>query len=316
MRLILAGSAVLLLAACDSHAPTAATSTEGTGNTFTVTSAAITAANTSTNRLTKVFPTLAILEANKASVRTTVNSPYDLTDLGGPFVVTATHRPIYVNCTTTVATCWGTGSLTPATFLKDLNTSSLIQLLDQYNNEDDAGRFGNIQELQTTVSFTNHTASLNDVFAILFAASKFTTASGYNNIYHVFLPQGTDMCMTATNCYSPDNPSTFGFCAFHGSVDFGPHWHVLFTVEPFQFVGGCVLPTQTRVIDGTASTLSHETFETITDPDLDAWFNLLTGNEIGDLCFGFRNPLQVGSHVYSVQEEYSNTIHDCTSSAF
>jgi hypothetical protein len=130
----------------------------------------------------------------------------------------------------------------------------------------------------------------------------------------VFLPKGTDMCMDSTHCYSPDNPSTFVFCAFHGSVDFGSNRHVLFSVEPYQAVAGCEIPGQTPhgVIDATASVLSHEFLETVTDPDLDAWFNLLTGNEIGDLCFAFGNNEPMGGHSYVIQEEYSNSVHNCS----
>jgi hypothetical protein len=314
----LAAATAVLLAGCHSDAPTgvAPTTSDAAPTAFTVTAAAVTAASLSTQRLSKVFPTLSILTAQGARTSSVVNSPYDLTWSGGPTVQGATNRNVYVNCTTTVAGCWGTGALTPATFLRDLNTSSLIQIADQYVNEDAAGKFSALQELATSTTFANNTASLNDVYAILFAASNFTKASGYNNIYHVFLPAGTDMCITSTECYSPDNPATFAFCAFHGSVNFGPHWHVLYTVQPYQAVPGCVLPTQTRVIDGTASTLSHEFFETVTDPDLDAWFNLLTGNEVADLCFGFRISQKISSNDYVVQEEYSNTIHDCTTGSF
>jgi hypothetical protein len=203
--------------------------------------------------------------------------------------------------------------LTPATYLRDLNESSLIQVAGQYLGERPAGRF-HVAELQTTATFTANTAQLSDIFNILASAVSFTNASGYTNLYHVFLPQGTDMCISAGDCYSPDNLSTFQFCAFHGSVDFGTT-HVVYTVEPYEAVAGCSLPAQTRVIDGTASALSHEFFEAISDPDLDAWFNALTGNEMSDECFGFRFADLVGSHSYVVQEEYSNAIQDCTNGA-
>ena len=117
--------------------------------------------------------------------------------------------------------------------------------------------------------------------------------------------------MSAGNCYSPDNFNTFQFCSFHESVTLNGI-HLLFTVDPYQFVYGCPLPTQTRVIDATASSLSHETFETLSDPDLDAWWNALTGFEMSDECFGFRFPNLVGRHTYVIQQEYSNQIQDCT----
>jgi len=45
--------------------------------------------------------------------------------------------------------------------------------------------------------------------------------------------------------------------------------------------------------DSTNSVLSHELIESITDPDLDAWFSnsslLSSGAEIGDLCEPIEN---------------------------
>jgi len=279
------------------------------------------AAHNSSNRFLRTLPTAqlaAAAQSRLSALGARLNSPWDLTDNGGRVVTSATSHNVYVNCATTPAKCWGTVTLTPATFLRDLNVSQLLHVADQYLHESAPGQF-DVSELKTTVKFADSvpvpTASVDDILSIVFSASQFTHASGYHHIFHIFLPKGTDMCITATECYSPDNPSTFVFCAFHSSVDFGPNQHVLFSVEPYQFVGGCVLPTQTRVIDGTASSLSHEFFETITDPDGSSWINELTGNEIGDLCFGFRNGEQIGPRKYTVQEEYSNAIHDCTDRA-
>jgi len=313
----LVGTLGLFVAACHADGPTAVGGGDAANlpaASFPLATGAAHAATTSTNRLVRTLPTVQLMSASQGRVAASgglTNSPFDLTYLGGPVVTSATSRNVYINCPSNAAGCWGTGVLSPATLLRDLNRSNLIGVADQYLDENAAGQF-TVTELQTTATFTGNTATLDDIFGILFSASTFINASGYNNLFHVFLPQGTDMCISATECYSPDNPSTFVFCAFHGSVDFGPNQHVVFSVEPYQAVNGCTLPTQTRVIDATASSLSHEFFESITDPDLDAWFNLLTGNEIGDLCFGFRNPVRLGYHSYVVQEEYSNSDHACT----
>jgi len=145
----------------------------------------------------------------------------------------------------------------------------------------------------------------------VFSAVTAINASGYTAIYHVFLPQGTDMCIEPGFCYSPDNFQTFGFCAFHSSVDFDADTHVLFSVEPYQAVPGCEIPGQTPhgVIDATASTLSHELIETITDPDGDAWFGLF--GEVADLCFLFASDQRVNKHDYFLQSEYSNKARAC-----
>ena len=309
----LACSAGLVLAAC-ADGPTSVTSTDETANiptsSFTTAPGAGAVARLGTLKY-ETYPTVKLgLEARgqmKARGQTT-NSPWDLTNLGGPVVTTATNWNIYTNCP---ESCWSSGSLTPATLLSDLNRSHLIQVDNQYLGEDAAGQF-QVARLNTTATFTNHTAQVGDIVSILASAVAHTGATGYTNIYHIFLPPGTDMCLTTTECYSPDNPSTFVFCAFHSSIDFGPNTHVLFSVEPYQAVPGCPLPTQTRVIDATAGALSHEFTETITDPDGDAWVSILTGNEIGDLCFGFRFPVRLNKTTYVIQEEYSNAIQDCT----
>jgi len=133
----------------------------------------------------------------------------------------------------------------------------------------------------------------NDILSIVHAAAvKLSIQSGYSNIVHVFLPRGIDTCFDLTSiCYSPDNPSSFFFCAYHGAVVFNDIGHILFSVEPYQNVPGCQVATPTPngdLVDSTASVLSHEFFETITDPDLDAWWSeaslIERGAEIGDIC--------------------------------
>ncbi|MGH7497519.1 MAG: hypothetical protein ACREL3_01575 [Gemmatimonadales bacterium] len=243
-----------------------------------------------------------------------VSSPFDLTYFGGAVVNKATSYNIYVNCEAGPATCWGTNSLTPGTFLRDLNHDGFIRMVNEFIETDAKNHFP-VKELSTTFVLSEpNTATIDDVLNILFSAASFTGAVGYNAIYHVYLPQGTDMCFDPTTCYSPDNFDTFVFCAFHSSVDFGPDAHVLFTVEPFQDVPGCAIPGQTPhgTIDATASTVSHELMETITDPDGDAWFNGLFGFEGSDICSSLGSNEFIGNHQYFIQNEYSNKAHGCT----
>jgi hypothetical protein len=319
---VLVGVAGFTLAACQSDGPTA-TAANTPPQVFQVTSGSYSAARVATNSKSKVFWTEAIGEKKLFGQRVAlgakniVQSPWDLTYNGGPFIHRATSFNLYINCPTTPAQCWGTGAETPKTFIQDYNQSSLLDVVGQYLGEIPDGNFGTVNELSANVTFATDTVTLQDLFAILHAASKFTGKSGYETIYNVFLPSGTDMCSAPGNCYSPDNPANFVFCAFHGSVDFpGTNYHVIYTMVPYQFVPGCDAQNQPRQIDATASTLSHEFTETITDPDLDAWFNDLTGNEVADLCFTFRNPEIIGRDQFVVQEEYSNDAHACTDGAF
>jgi hypothetical protein len=251
-----------------------------------------------------------------ARVGTADNSPFDLSYLGGKVLTAATSYAVYVNCVVpaTPITCWGSGGLSPVTFLQDLNRSNYLQIVNQYIAADAKGKFPAIA-LRTRAKFADpHSATLQEIFHILSDAVITTGTAGYNTIYHVFLPQGTNMCIDATDCYAPDDPANWTFCAFHGSVNLASGQHVLFTLEPYQGIDGCELPGQTPhgLIDATASTLSHELIETITDPDQDGWVNGLFGFEMSDICFSFGKNELLNGHNYFLQLEYSNALHLCT----
>jgi len=92
-------------------------------------------------------------------------------------------------------------------------------------------------------------------------------------------------------------------------------------VEPFQNVNGCNVQQPSpngSLVDSTMDVLSHELFETITDPDGYGWWNSfdldLGGYEIGDECqdynFGYSN-INLAGTPYEIQPEYSNAQHAC-----
>lgn len=245
--------------------------------------------------------------------------PADVSDPAeGAVVTSAQFNDIYVNCQ---PGCWGN----PASFLSDLGESQMIHIADQYvsafgNDRYSVGTGGILTAALPQVLFDA------DILAIAHAGAS-VFGNGYHHIYHIFLPPGQDVCFTGTPlCYSPDNPSTFAFCAYHGSVDFTDIGHVLFSVEPFQNVPGCQVQAPSPnglLVDSTADILSHETFETITDPDGTAWFNrfdlLMFGAEIADECenfnFGYAN-INLNGTRYEIQPEYSNFSHACVSNLF
>jgi len=272
--------------------------------------------------------------------------PADLAQGPGPVVLDAQFHNVYVNC---VPSCWDS----PAIFENHLYASSFLHLVNQYVGSAAPGRYS--QGKSATVSypnsgilFDNLTSTTNtgngtgDIASILHAvAAKFGT--GYEHVYHVFIPKGTDVCLADGTCYSPDNINSWFFCGYHGYQEFPDIGHVLFTVEPYEdayaiYNGlpfyACTVgqpdstvdtyPTPNGVeVDSQANVLSHETFETITDPDGDAWllgpyslafYGLL--DEIGDLCvsqtFLYSAPILVAGKPYYVQPEYSNKYHACT----
>ena len=259
-----------------------------------------------------------------------IRYPGDLSYQGGALVDHVQSHAVYVsnkavNCTT--PSCWGN----PEGFLQDLGESNFIHITDQYVGRYDDNRYTDGGHATVTFASLPHELTDSDMLAVVHAVASLTHQTGYNHIYHVFLPPGTDECFdnTYTTCYSPDNPSTFYFCAYHSSVDFSDIGHVLYSVEPFQNVRGCnVAPGSPngQLVDSTNSVLSHELFESITDPDGTAWWNTasnaLYGNEIADECsfiiflpgavYFDPSVFNIGGKRYAVQPEYNNSSHACT----
>jgi hypothetical protein len=263
------------------------------------------------------------------------NAPYfypgDLSSGGGPTLASTRQHAVYVNANGSIASNWGN----PEGFLRDLNESSFIQITNQYVGTRAEDRYPVGEHARVHYGTPGATLYEQDIAAIAHAVAKEHGAGG-GNIYHVFLPQGTDTCFDVTPqnpvpvCYSPDNPATFAFCGYHDAVPFQDIGIVLFTVEPWQGPGsGCEIatpPPNSLLIDSTNNVLSHETFETITDPLPGlGYFNqtggLLTGAEIGDECvlFNFSNSpgayapptFEINGKNYAVQPEYSNKYHAC-----
>jgi hypothetical protein len=251
--------------------------------------------------------------------------PADLSFHGGPIVTSAEHDLVYFDCPAGPTACWGN----PSAFLRDLNASSLIHVTDQYVGTTASFRYPVGKAVSINQTLQTNVLGQNDILSIVHAAAvKLSVQSGYSNIVHVFLPHGIDTCFDLTSiCYSPDNPRSFFFCAYHGSVVFSDIGHILYSVEPYQNVPGCQTATPTPngvLVDSTASVLSHEVIETITDPDLNAWWSDVSlieqGAEIGDVCEPvgnakgqFLDPVfPVNGKNYKIQLEYSNKFHGCT----
>jgi len=260
--------------------------------------------------------------------------PADLEYLGGPTVPTAQHHAIFVNPTSSCApnSCWGD----PIGFLHDLNSSNFIHVTNQYVGTEHGHRYPVGTNYVISYPVTPGVPLTDaDMEVIAYAAASSSGQNGYGHIYHVFLVPGQDECFTSgfTVCYSPDNPATFAYCGYHSSFDVVGFGHVLYSVEPSVNVNGCNVRPGTpngQLADSTNNVLSHEVFETITDPDGSAWLNILDngifGAEIGDECSfllftpNFINPtaayfdpsnVTLNGKSYAVQPEYSNAGHAC-----
>ncbi len=256
-----------------------------------------------------------VLPVQKGTVRKAMATvyPVDVNYHGGAVLPASLQHEVFID---TTAAAVGT----PQTFQANFSRSSFIHVLDQYTGASASNRYPVYPYTYSVnlAAFSN-VISQNELFTVLHAAAAHTKATGYGNTYNLFLAQGLDTCIDlTTSCYSPDNPPTFTFCAYHGSITFSDIGHVLFTVIPYQHTPGCgddfpglTTPNPTP-IDDTASALSHEQSEAISDPDPGSgWYNDNFGYEIGDTCIGYRAYENLNGHQYLIQPEYSNATHGC-----
>lgn len=237
--------------------------------------------------------------------------PGDVSYYGGAVLKNAWVDNIFVNSTK------GTfGS--PNSFEEHLSYSSFMHVVDQYVSATGNNRYD--WEGDSTMSYPHYTTLAdNDMLVIVHHAAAATHKTGYQHIYNVFLPPGTDVCFTATNqCNASTTSPSPAFCAYHGSVTFSDIGHVLYTVQPYQDPYYCAQPSATPTpngdFDNTYSTLSHEIFETITDPDpFSGWVdeNVGVNGEVADLCAYLPSLMNLDGKEYYLQREYSNKAHGC-----
>lgn len=229
-----------------------------------------------------------------------------------------------------------------AQFEQRLSRSNLIHVSDQYVKATSFNRYdwgGDVSVSYPAVT----TLGDNDLLLIIHAVAAGVAGGGLGHIYNIFLPKGLNYCSTGTllpvgactaSLTSP-NPS---FCAFHGAVVFSDIHDTLFTVQPYTDPSFCSVNGFTQnpagatpnglQADSQFSQLSHELFETITDPNPGTgWINPnpFYQPEIGDLCayvtgsfnsMGFVVPQNTTLYgkVYRIQFEYSNKQIGCANS--
>lgn len=250
-------------------------------------------------------------------------NPSNLVDFGGDSgntfgLVSTNQTNIYLNCPAHNQSCWGTKSGDITNFQNNLAASVFIHINDQYVGNTSNNRYPLVD--QWWADWGLNTApwgapTLLDSTAQTIAAVVATNrgnAYGYGNLYHIFVPNGTDVCFDSSYgvCYSPDHGSTFYFCGYHGSFNYNGN-HILYSVEPYDPVPGCMVGGMTNT-DAQVNVLSHETFEAITDPDPNFQWNSPVGlGEIGDVCAWNIYTVTLNTIKYHIQLEYSNKGFGC-----
>ena len=232
----------------------------------------------------------------------------------------------------------------------DVGASSLYGMMTQYyqisNNQrqfiQQQSTFSSANVFVDQGFYTSQILGDGDIQAeVTHAMSVKGWTAGVGKEFFVFTAQGQKTCTAYNYC------SVAQFCAYHdeftnnGSV-------VLYAMMPYldANAAGCnsatvgtSSPNNDPAADNVMTAVSHELFETITDPRPQtsiAWCdNLYTpvffgifgatcgsqskGGEIGDKCnqqFGTRMPdgsdISINGHPYILQQEYSNRANGCS----
>ncbi|GEM_PF-3976823 len=267
------------------------------------------------------------------------NSPFDISYFGGYVLGGAQSNDLFVNC---VQSCRNAGNVHPGTFLHDLFHDYYLGLVEEYlsspgelvvpGGKFEVGRSVNVPFTYDPIppGFTNPVITDTEILDIVQAGADLAGTGNPNlvHIYNVILPPNVDTCIigaSSTQCWSPDNPSDFYFCGYHGAAVYPSGNVALFTVIPWSSLQYCSASSQVLNFpnqvaagndpaDAIYGVLSHETFETITDPiPGGGWFNYSLGDEIGDLCAGYQNFVTLNGDHYYIQSEYSDIGQECIS---
>lgn len=124
--------------------------------------------------------------------------------------------------------------------------------------------------------------------------------------------------------FTSNFPSRANYCGWHGAGAVNNKWFTVAYMPNLSGVAGCsatYLPSYSATanrlaaVDSVVNVLTHEVYETITDPMLNnqyAWYDAL-GNEIGDKCaWSTSSQVNLGSAGrFTVQKEWSNAASAC-----
>jgi hypothetical protein len=141
--------------------------------------------------------------------------------------------------------------------------------------------------------------------------------SGLGKMYLVFTSQGEGSCSGSSCAYT-------AYCAYHGYYGSASS-PVIYGNEPYADPNYCYAgsqhdPSGDKPSDAAVNVASHEITEATTDPELNAWWDPVNGEEIGDLCAwmfgtdtwdaGLANQMWNGDF-YDLQMEYDNHVSGC-----
>lgn len=234
-----------------------------------------------------------------------------------------------------------------AQFINDLSGTRFYGLLGQYWDFDgpvrNVARFGGAYVDTHPYPHAGTQAdplSDDDLFKEIARANQtahWPLASGTSAVA-IFTPYGVETC----NGFGQQRSCSFplannsGFCAYHSFSNYGGYPvdtsaggsfdlpYMLISSVPgcdsLPTFGEAPAPYGAPVVDAAINALSHELFETVSDPTLQAWYDGGHDGEIADICEeSFGVPARDGStvrlahgHGYVLQREWSQASGACS----
>jgi len=147
--------------------------------------------------------------------------------------------------------------------------------------------------------------------------------------YFLITPEGVESCFDTTESSCSVGTSAPAYCAYH-EYTFGSEGPIVYSNDPYIDNTGCDVGEEhpnENASDSLLAGMAHEHSESVTDPELGAWFGP-EGYEIGDKCRTFREATEYGVPIakalngskynqvingdfYYYQQEWSNTPSEC-----
>lgn len=203
-------------------------------------------------------------------------------------------------------------------FMTDLINSRWMSIFTQYGCENPGKFNGSVVVNSSIQQITDR--HIQSILQQAISNKQLPEASP-EHVFMIFLSDnmgvkepelGIDMC-------NPTRDNAFGY-------------HHYFKTEAGQPCYYCIIPsltdlcvnntcfgsvncslklTQTRE-ERQTQVASHEFAEVITDPESNAWYDVGSGYEVGDICNGWTTPISVNNNIWSVQPIYSKRDDEMT----
>jgi hypothetical protein len=155
-------------------------------------------------------------------------------------------------------------------------------------------------------------------------------APGADKIFFVFTAANLNICLSPGRCtVQPSGSAALSWCAVHGGVPAGGLAAIFAVMPAIASYDGCPQavtgqsPNGDAAADTEVNAISHELFESVTDPFggfAGGWYDGSPNNgEIGDKCQSLHDlpiaadgsDVTLHGHGYLLQAEWSNAAHGC-----